>query len=43
MDEGDVIHDFKLLDQDGQTVTLSGLLEAGPLVLFFYPKAMSPG
>ncbi len=43
MDEGDVIDDFELLDQDGQKIRLSGLLERGPLVLFFYPKAMTSG
>ncbi len=43
MNEGDVIDDFSLVDQAGTTVTLSGLVEAGPLVLFFYPKAMTPG
>ena len=34
---------FELLDQHGETVTLSSLVEAGPVVLFFYPKAMTPG
>ena len=43
MDEGDLVDDFELLDQHSQKVTLSGLLEEGPLVLFFYPKAMTPG
>ena len=41
--EGDVVDDFELLDQHGQSVTLSDLVEAGPVVLFFYPKAMTPG
>lgn len=43
MNEGDIIDDFELLDQHGQTVTLQSLVDAGPLVLFFYPKAMTPG
>jgi peroxiredoxin Q/BCP len=43
MDTGDVVDDFELLDQHGETVTLSSLVEAGPVVLFFYPKAMTPG
>jgi peroxiredoxin Q/BCP len=29
--------------QDGSEVTLSGLLERGPLVLYFYPKDFTPG
>lgn len=34
--------DFTLPDQDGEEVTLSSL--AGrPVVLFFYPKADTPG
>ena len=40
--EGGRAPDFTLPDQDGQPVTLSGL--AGrPVVLYFYPKADSPG
>ncbi len=35
--------DFSLVDQDGQTRTLGDLLAAGPVVLFFYPAALSPG
>ena len=30
-------------DQNGELQTLTGLLASGPLVLFFYPKAMTPG
>ena len=41
--EGDKVDDFELLDQHGRSVTLSDLVEAGPVVLFFYPKAMTPG
>lgn len=41
---GDKAPAFSLLDQDGQTVTLAGLLEAGKaVVLFFYPKDNTPG
>ncbi len=40
---GDVVPDFKLLDQDGNHRQLSDFLEAGPVVLFFYPAAMTPG
>lgn len=43
VNEGDIVDDFKLLDQHGQSVTLSDLVEAGPVVVFFYPKAMTPG
>lgn len=43
MKTDDIVADFRTQDQDGNEVTLSGLLEAGPLVLFFYPKAMTPG
>ncbi len=43
MNEGDIVDDFELLDQSGEPVTLSSLVEEGPLVLFFYPKAMTPG
>ncbi len=43
MQANDVVADFNAADQDGKQVSLSGLLEAGPVVLFFYPKAMTPG
>ncbi|MTD15934.1 redoxin domain-containing protein [Nakamurella sp. YIM 132087] len=35
--------DFELPDQHGTPRTLSGLLADGPVVLFFYPAAMSSG
>jgi len=39
---GDTVEDFTLPDQDGNSVTLSAL--AGkPVVLFFYPRADTPG
>jgi thioredoxin-dependent peroxiredoxin len=40
---GDRAPDFSLSDQNGQEVTLSRLLADGPVVLFFYPAAMTPG
>ena len=40
---GDEVPEFEALDQNGQTQSLSSLLEVGPIVLFFYPKAMTPG
>ncbi len=43
MNVGDTVADFSAPDQNGDTVTLSSLLETGPVVLFFYPKAMTPG
>jgi len=43
MRTGDVVADFEATDQHGNTVTLTSLLDEGPLVLFFYPKAMTPG
>lgn len=43
LDTGDVVPDFTLTDQHGQQRSLSGLLESGPVVLFFYPKAMTTG
>jgi peroxiredoxin Q/BCP len=41
--EGDLVPDFELPDQDGTPRSLSGLLADGPLVLFFYPAAMTTG
>jgi peroxiredoxin Q/BCP len=35
--------DFELPDQNGTPTRLSVLLENGPVVLFFYPAAMSGG
>ncbi|MFC5748018.1 peroxiredoxin [Actinomadura rugatobispora] len=43
MNVGDVVDDFELPDETGRTRTLGGLLEDGPVVLFFYPAAMTPG
>ncbi|KEY91551.1 thioredoxin peroxidase [Candidatus Photodesmus blepharus] len=39
---GVVAPDFFLLNQDGKTVSLSGFLDK-KVLLYFYPKAMSPG
>ena len=43
MKEGVIVADFEALDQGGEKVTLGSLIENGPLVLYFYPKAMTPG
>ena len=40
---GDVVPDFSLPDQTGTVRSLSELLANGPIVLFFYPAAMTPG
>ena len=40
---GDVVPDFELPDESGTPRRLSDLLTAGPVVLFFYPAAMTPG
>ena len=43
MKTGAKVADFSVKDQDGKSISLTQLLEGGPLVLFFYPKAMTPG
>ncbi len=40
---GDRAPDFTLPDTEGRPVTLSKLLETGPVILAFYPKAFTPG
>lgn len=40
---GDEVPDFELPDQDGTPRRLSTLLTDGPVVLFFYPAAMTSG
>ncbi|MFI1168208.1 peroxiredoxin [Streptomyces sp. NPDC020801] len=40
---GDKVEDFTLPDETGTDRTLSGLLADGPVVLFFYPAALTPG
>jgi peroxiredoxin Q/BCP len=40
---GAVAPDFALPDQDGRIIRLSDRLVEGPVVLFFYPAALSPG
>lgn len=43
MNPGDLAPDFSLPDQDGEQRTLSDLVAHGPVVLFFYPAAMTKG
>ncbi|MFJ4688971.1 peroxiredoxin [Streptomyces sp. NPDC091377] len=40
---GDTVEDFELPDETGTGRRLSALLADGPVVLFFYPAAMTPG
>jgi len=42
LDTGSPAPDFTLHDQDGRAVTLSDL-RGGPVIVFFYPAAMTPG
>lgn len=43
MRPGDLVDDFTLTDQTGTDRSLSALLADGPIVLFFYPAAMTGG
>jgi peroxiredoxin Q/BCP len=43
MQVGDVVPEFELDDQDGNRWRLSERLADGPVVLFFYPAAMTSG
>ncbi|SDI76067.1 peroxiredoxin Q/BCP [Actinokineospora alba] len=43
MRPGDLVPDFKLEDETGAERALSEFLETGPVVLFFYPAAMTSG
>ncbi|WP_412539542.1 peroxiredoxin [Longispora sp. K20-0274] len=43
MKTGDLAPEFALDDQHGVRRTLSDLLQDGPVVLFFYPAAMTAG
>jgi peroxiredoxin Q/BCP len=43
MNVGDTAPDFELSDENGNPRRLTDLLEDGPVVLFFYPAAMTPG
>ncbi|MFD4632431.1 peroxiredoxin [Streptomyces sp. NPDC058284] len=40
---GDTVEDFTLPDETGAPRRLSELLREGPVVLFFYPAALTPG
>lgn len=43
MRQGDRVDDFVLPDQTGSDRRLTDFLADGPVVLFFYPAAMTPG
>jgi peroxiredoxin len=43
MQKGDVVEDFERPDETGTQRRLSDLLASGPVVLFFYPGAMTYG
>ncbi|HUY06688.1 MAG TPA: peroxiredoxin [Acidimicrobiales bacterium] len=43
MQNGDLVADFSLPDQFGDAQSLYRYLERGPVVLFFYPAAMTKG
>ena len=43
MKPGDRVDNFILPDQKGEPRSLESLLQDGPLVLFFYPGALTPG
>ena len=43
MNTGERAKDFTLQDQFGKERTLSTMLADGPVVLFFYPAAMTKG
>ncbi|MER6348120.1 peroxiredoxin [Streptomyces sp. NPDC001595] len=40
---GDRVDDFELPDETGALRSLTGYLAEGPVVLFFYPAALTPG
>jgi peroxiredoxin Q/BCP len=43
MDRGEIAPDFTLPDDRGEERALSDFLSSGPVVLFFYPAAMTGG
>src|SRR5271170_5600672 len=43
MEKGDLAPDFELPDEDGTPRRLSDLAASGPVVLFWYPAAMTYG
>ena len=43
LSQGDVVENFSLSDQHGNTVSLDELVATGPLVLFFYLRTNTVG
>jgi peroxiredoxin len=43
LDVGATVPEFELRDQQSHPVTLSDLLASGPLVVYFFVKAKTPG
>lgn len=43
LQRGDQVPDFEALDDSGDRVRLGDYLSKGPVVLFFYPRAMTRG
>ncbi|GAB7110426.1 peroxiredoxin [Streptomyces phaeofaciens] len=43
LETGDLVEDFSLPDETGTARSLTDLLADGPVVLFFYPAALTPG
>lgn len=43
MKVGDKAPDFEALDQHGNTLALRDRLDSGPVVVYFYSKAMTRG
>ncbi|MEU9574698.1 peroxiredoxin [Streptomyces massasporeus] len=43
VETGDKVEDFALPDETGTLRSLTELLAEGPVVLFFYPAALTPG
>jgi len=42
LNKGDLVPEFSLPDEKGEMVSLSDLLESGPLILYFYPADFTP-
>jgi peroxiredoxin len=40
---GDTAPDFTTTDTEGNTHQLSAMVESGPVILAFFPKAFTPG
>jgi peroxiredoxin Q/BCP len=43
VEQGDQVDDFELPDENAMSRRLSDFLARGPVVLFFYPGALTPG